>query len=38
MTDADVLEYPTDSLLYPGGYVSMQEFQRTWGLQAKYAF
>jgi iron complex outermembrane recepter protein len=38
VTDADVLEYQTDSLLYPGGYVAMQEFQRTWGLQAKYAF
>ncbi|MGH7803426.1 MAG: TonB-dependent receptor, partial [Candidatus Binatia bacterium] len=38
VTDADVLEYQTDSLLYPGGYVSMQEFQRTWGLTAKYAF
>ena len=38
VTDADVLEFQTDSLVYPGGYVAFQEFQRTWGLQAKYAF
>ncbi len=38
VTDADVLEFQTDSLLFPGGYVAFQEFQRTWGVQARYAF
>jgi iron complex outermembrane receptor protein len=36
ITNADVLEFQTDSILYPGGYVSFQEFQRTWAVQASY--
>jgi iron complex outermembrane receptor protein len=36
LTDANILEFQTDSILYPGGYVAFQEFQRTWGLQASY--
>jgi len=36
--DTDALEYATDSILYPGGYVVMQEFQRNFAVQLRYAF
>ncbi|HKY92023.1 MAG TPA: TonB-dependent receptor [Nevskiaceae bacterium] len=36
--DEDALEYATDSLLYPGGFVSMQEFQRTYGVELHFSF
>jgi outer membrane receptor protein involved in Fe transport len=36
--DTDAFEYATDSILYPGGFVVMQEFQRTFGVQMRYGW
>ncbi|MGH7899640.1 MAG: hypothetical protein ACREQQ_16925, partial [Candidatus Binatia bacterium] len=36
--DEDVFELAVDSLLFPGGFRVLQEFQRTYGVEMRYSF
>jgi len=36
LTNADVLEFATDSLLFPHGFTTFQEFQRRYAMEVRY--
>ena len=38
ITNTDAFELLVDSLFYPGGYGGMQEFQRRWAIELRYAW
>ncbi|MGH7802711.1 MAG: TonB-dependent receptor, partial [Candidatus Binatia bacterium] len=38
ITNTDAFELKLDSLFYPGGYMGMQEFQRRWTFEMRFAW
>jgi len=38
LTNVDALEFSTDSLFFPGGFTTFQEFQRRYALEVRYNF
>ena len=36
--DNDAREWANDSILYPGGFLAIQEFQRNWSLQTQWKY